>query len=148
MRAALALRPGLARWTAFDAAGRETCETGDPAVWGDAILLRKEFPASYHLAVVVDDAASGVTHVVRGEDLHAATALHRLLQDLLGYSAPAYCHHPLIVDAEGRKLSKSDGATALRDLAAGGLSPAEARRMALGGLAAHRIESDSPEDRR
>jgi glutamyl-Q tRNA(Asp) synthetase len=79
----------------------------DPAAWGDAVLQRKEFPASYHIAVVVDDAAQGVTHVVRGRDLYSATSLHRLLQALLGLPAPSYFHHPLIKDAGGEKLSKS-----------------------------------------
>ena len=80
-------------------------ETGaiaaDPAVWGDVILARKETPTSYHLAVVVDDAAQGVTEVVRGRDLFHATSVHRLLQALLGLPAPRYHHHRLILDADG-----------------------------------------------
>lgn len=101
----------------------------DPAAWGDAVLVRKEFPASYHLAVVVDDFAQGVTHVVRGEDLLQATSLHRLLQALLGFPPPEYHHHALIVDQEGGKLSKSLGATGLSELRAAGATPADVRRM-------------------
>ena len=108
-------------------------ETGtvaaDPAAWGDVILARKETPTSYHLAVAVDDAAQGVTDVVRGRDLFHATAVHRLLQALLGLPAPRYHHHRLVLDAEGRKLSKSSKATGLRELRARGLTPADIRRL-------------------
>jgi glutamyl-Q tRNA(Asp) synthetase len=108
-------------------------ETGavlaDPAAWGDVILARKDVPASYHLAVVVDDAHQGVTHVVRGEDLFHATSLHRLLQHLLGLPQPLYHHHRLIRDVDGRKLSKSGYATGLRELRACGATPADIRRM-------------------
>jgi glutamyl-Q tRNA(Asp) synthetase len=108
-------------------------ETGsvaaDPAVWGDIIVARKETPASYHLAVVVDDAAQGVTAVVRGQDLFHATAVHRLLQALLGAPAPHYHHHRLILDAAGRKLSKSTSATGLRALRAAGANPADIRKL-------------------
>ena len=86
----------------------------DPARWGDVVLVRKDTPASYHLAVVVDDAAQGITHVTRGADLSAATDLHRLLQVLLDLPAPVYAHHALITDASGRKLSKSAGDVGLR----------------------------------
>lgn len=93
----------------------------DPGLLGDAVLARKDSPASYHLAVVCDDALQGVTHVIRGEDLRDATHLHCLLQALLGLPTPVYRFHPLIPDAAtGRKLSKRDGATALRDLRAAG----------------------------
>jgi glutamyl-Q tRNA(Asp) synthetase len=108
-------------------------ETGavpaSPAAWGDVVLARKETPTSYHLAVVVDDAIQGVTDVVRGQDLFAATAVHRLLQTLLGLPVPAYHHHRLLLDAEGRKLSKSTQATGLRELRAQGATPADIRRM-------------------
>jgi glutamyl-Q tRNA(Asp) synthetase len=108
-------------------------ETGtvaaDPLVWGDVVLARKEMPTSYHLSVVVDDALQGVTHVVRGVDLFWSTSLHRLLQALLGLPAPVYHHHRLILDADGRKLSKSTQATSLRELRAAGASPADIRRM-------------------
>ena len=113
-------------------------ETGsiaaNPAAWGDVILARKETPTSYHLAVVVDDAAQGVTEVVRGHDLFHATSVHRLLQSLLGLPAPRYHHHRLILDADGNKLSKSTSATGLRELRAQGATAAEytqARRARL-----------------
>jgi glutamyl-Q tRNA(Asp) synthetase len=100
-----------------------------PADWGDVILARRDTPTSYHLSVVVDDAAQGVTHVVRGSDLYRATDVHRLLQTLLGLPAPVYCHHKLIVDDEGRKLSKSTKSTGLRDLRAQGRTSSDIRRM-------------------
>jgi glutamyl-Q tRNA(Asp) synthetase len=99
-----------------------------PERWGDVILGRKETPASYHLAVVLDDALQGVTHVVRGRDLYEATAVHRLLQELLGLTAPIYHHHWLLLDAEGQKLSKRDKSTTLRDLRAAGWAPDDVRR--------------------
>jgi glutamyl-Q tRNA(Asp) synthetase len=102
----------------------------NPAIWGDVILARKEIPTSYHLAVVVDDAAQGVTDVVRGRDLFHATAVHRLLQELLGLPQPRYHHHRLILDADGAKLSKSTQATGLRELRAKGANPADIRRLA------------------
>ncbi|MDX2257771.1 MAG: tRNA glutamyl-Q(34) synthetase GluQRS [Hyphomicrobiaceae bacterium] len=97
----------------------------DPSRWGDAVILRKDTPASYHLAVVVDDAAQGVTWVTRGADLFAATDLHRLLQTLLGLPEPFYSHHPLIFDATGAKLSKSAGAPSLSELRAAGWTPTD-----------------------
>ena len=100
-----------------------------PRLWGDVILARKETPTSYHLAVVVDDAAQGVTEVVRGRDLFHATSVHRLLQALLGLAAPRYHHHRLILDAQGNKLSKSTYATGLRELRARGASAADIRRQ-------------------
>ena len=129
MAAALARFPSLT-WSETGAG--PSGETGriaaDPAVWGDVVLARKDAPASYHLAVVVDDAAQGVTDVVRGKDLFHATSVHRLLQALLGLPEPRYHHHRLILDADGRKLSKSTAATGLRELRAGGASPADIRR--------------------
>ena len=86
-------------------------------------------PTSYHLSVVVDDALQGVTHVVRGQDLFWSTSVHRLLQALLDLPAPIYHHHRLLLDADGRKLSKSTRATALRSLRDAGLQPADIRRM-------------------
>jgi glutamyl-Q tRNA(Asp) synthetase len=100
-----------------------------PAVWGDVILARKDTPTSYHLAVVVDDAVQGITNVVRGQDLFHATSVHRLLQTLLGLAAPTYHHHRLLLDPEGKKLSKSTRSTGLRELRAQGLTPAESRKM-------------------
>lgn len=102
----------------------------DPAVFGDVVLGRKEIPASYHLAVTYDDAAQGVTLVTRGEDLRPATAVHRLLQKLLGWPQPAYHHHLLLRNAAGQRLSKRDGAVSLRALRASGASPAAVRAMA------------------
>jgi glutamyl-Q tRNA(Asp) synthetase len=103
--------------------------TAQPQVWGDVVLSRKHFPASYHIAVVVDDALQGVTHVVRGRDLFWATSIHRLLQALLGLPTPIYHHHRLLLDAAGRKLSKSTRATALRVLRAQGVTPDDIRRL-------------------
>jgi glutamyl-Q tRNA(Asp) synthetase len=102
----------------------------DPSAWGDAVIRRKEFPASYHIAVVVDDAAQGVTHVVRGLDLFHATAIHRVLQALLGLPAPQYHHHALVLDSEGDKLAKSRGSPALADLRAAGVTVDEVIRRA------------------
>jgi glutamyl-Q tRNA(Asp) synthetase len=101
----------------------------DPAAWGDVVLARKETPTSYHLSVVVDDAAQGVTDVVRGEDLYHSTAVHRVLQALLGLPAPRYRHHRLILDPDGKKLSKSTRATGLRELRAQGKTPVDIRNM-------------------
>ncbi|MBP6011837.1 MAG: tRNA glutamyl-Q(34) synthetase GluQRS, partial [Alphaproteobacteria bacterium] len=107
-------------------------ETGTIAArvdaFGDFVLARKDAPASYHLAVVVDDALQGITMVTRGNDLFAATSLHRLLQELLGLPAPAYSHHRLICDATGKRLAKRDQATTLRTLRAGGWTPARIRK--------------------
>jgi glutamyl-Q tRNA(Asp) synthetase len=100
-----------------------------PQAWGDLILARKETPTSYHLSVVIDDALQGVTEVVRGQDLFWSTSVHRLLQRLLGLPQPAYRHHRLIRDGAGRKLSKSGEATGLRELRAGGATPADIRRL-------------------
>jgi glutamyl-Q tRNA(Asp) synthetase len=100
---------------------------------GDAILARKDAPASYHLACVVDDAASGVTLVVRGADLRPSTPIQRLLQELLGLPAPAYLHHPLITHGDGRRLAKRDLAptlAAMRDAGVDG--PALARDLLTG----------------
>lgn len=91
-----------------------------PEDWGDVVLARKDTPTSYHLSVVVDDALQGVTDVVRGRDLFHATSVHRLLQRLLALPEPRYRHHPLIPDADGRKLAKSRGSTSLRALRADG----------------------------
>ncbi|WP_419826328.1 tRNA glutamyl-Q(34) synthetase GluQRS [Sphingomonas sp.] len=92
----------------------------DPKLFGDVVLARKEVPTSYHLAVTVDDAAQGVTDVVRGRDLFEATHVHRLLQALLGLPTPRYRHHPLTLDADGRRLAKRHGAPALAALREGG----------------------------
>jgi glutamyl-Q tRNA(Asp) synthetase len=100
-----------------------------PQAWGDVILARKETPTSYHLSVVIDDASQGVTEVVRGRDLFWSTSVHRLLQRLLGLPQPAYRHHRLVLDGRGQKLAKSTQATGLRELRAGGATPADIRRL-------------------
>jgi len=102
----------------------------EPAPFGDVVLARKDVPASYHLAVTVDDAIQGVTLVTRGEDLFAATHLHRLLQALLGLKVPDYHHHRLLTDADGRRLAKRDRAATLSALRQAGRTPAEVRAMA------------------
>jgi glutamyl-Q tRNA(Asp) synthetase len=101
----------------------------DAAAWGDVVLARKDVSTSYHLSVVVDDALQGVTEVVRGQDLFAATSIHRLLQALLGLPQPAYRHHRLIRDEAGRKLGKSTRATALWSLRVAGATPTDIRRL-------------------
>ncbi len=103
----------------------------DPRSQGDVVLARKDVPTSYHLAVTVDDASQGVTLVTRGEDLFAATAIHRLLQALLGLPEPRYRHHPLMTDAKGRRLAKRDGALTLGGLREAGRSPGEILRDAV-----------------
>ena len=107
--AAATARAGPLDWE-DEVAGRIVA---DPLAHGDVVLARKDAPASYHLAVTVDDAAQGVTHVVRGVDLFAATHVHRLLQALLGLPVPVWHHHPLLIDASGRRLAKRDGAASL-----------------------------------
>ena len=130
MAAAIA-RTGALSWV--EAGQGPNGETGTmpamPTVWGDVVLARKETPTSYHLSVVVDDAIQGVTHVVRGQDLFFATGVHRLLQTLLGLPVPVYHHHHLLMDADGRKLSKSTQATGLRELRTRGATPADIRGM-------------------
>jgi glutamyl-Q tRNA(Asp) synthetase len=98
-----------------------------PEAWGDVVLARKETPTSYHLSVTLDDALQGVTDIVRGRDLFHATSVHRLLQTLLGLPEPRYRHHRLILDDEGRKLSKSTQATALRVLRQSGATAQDIR---------------------
>lgn len=123
--------PGPHAYRRFDEAGAFETVPADPARWGDVVLVRKETPTSYHLAVVHDDALQGVTHVVRGQDLEAATDLHVLLQRLLGLPTPLYHHHALVTDEEGRKLAKSLGSRSLAELRAAGVT-AEAVRSRLG----------------
>ncbi len=115
MAKAVAITGGLAWHDAI--AGTVVAE---PMAQGDVVLARKDAPASYHLAVTLDDAAQGVTDVVRGVDLFAATDVHRVLQALLGLPVPAYHHHPLVVDAAGRRLAKRDGALSLAEMRAAG----------------------------
>jgi glutamyl-Q tRNA(Asp) synthetase len=124
-------RSGVLTWNETGAGprGQTGAVTAAPQLWGDVVLARKESPTSYHLAVVIDDALQGVTDVVRGQDLFWSTAIHRLLQTLLGLPEPNYHHHKLILDDDGQKLSKSTQATGLRELRAAGLSPHDIRRM-------------------
>jgi glutamyl-Q tRNA(Asp) synthetase len=128
--AALA-RVGPPTWTETGTglSGETGAIAANPAAWGDVILARKDTPTSYHLAVVVDDAAQNVTDVVRGRDLFHSTSVHRLLQALLDLPAPRYHHHRLILDADGRKLSKSTRATALHELRAQGATPSTIRKL-------------------
>jgi len=132
--AAALARNGPPSWTEQDGARF----TATPADIGDAILARKDAPAAYHLACVVDDAASGVNLVVRGEDLRPSTPVQRLLQILLGVPEPTYLHHPLVLHADGRRLAKRDIAptlAAMRDAGIDGESLAAdliARRLPLG----------------
>lgn len=130
---AKALPLGVARnggpifFDSFDADdGRERI-AARPERWGDVVLSGKDRPIAYHLAVAADDALQGVTHITRGADLLAATDIHRLLQILLGLSAPLYCHHRLVLDETGRKLAKSHRDKSLRSLRAEGVSAAAIR---------------------
>jgi len=99
-----------------------------PALGGDVVLARKDTGVAYHLAVVVDDALQGVTHVIRGCDLFEATHVQRLLQALLGLPTPTYRHHRLLTDAEGRRFAKRDRAETLREIRARGVSAAALRQ--------------------
>jgi glutamyl-Q tRNA(Asp) synthetase len=129
MSAAIA-RAGALTWTEQGEGphGETGVVAARPQAWGDVILARKETPTSYHLSVVIDDALQGVTDVVRGQDLFHATAVHRLLQRLLGLGEPGYRHHRLIRDETGHKLAKSTASTGLRELRAAGMTPSEVRR--------------------
>lgn len=95
-----------------------------PLATGDVVLARKDAPTSYHLSCTLDDAAMGVTHVLRGSDLFAATHIHRLLQALLDLPVPLYIHHPLLFGSDGKRLAKRSGSIALADLRAQGMDPA------------------------
>lgn len=121
-----ASKEGPLGFVTFDESG-ERWLPADPSPWGDAVIARRDVPTSYHLAVVHDDALEGITHVVRGADLEAATALHVLLQRLLGLPTPRYRHHALIQDEEGRKLAKSRGSPSLASLREAGVSAEEIR---------------------
>jgi glutamyl-Q tRNA(Asp) synthetase len=128
LQAALASAGDGLGYRMFDGEGHEFGIPVDPARWGDIVLARKEVPTSYHLSVVVDDALQGVTHVVRGQDLDAATDIHVLLQRLLGLPTPRYHFHPLLLDEDGRKLAKSRASTSLDELRAAGATPSDIRR--------------------
>lgn len=117
------------QFTAMDADGTLSRRPIHPELWGDAVIVRKDTPTSYHLSVVVDDARQRVTHVARGIDLLAATDLQRVLQALLGLPEPIYHHHRLVTDPSGRKLAKSARDTSLRQLRELGATPADIRRL-------------------
>ncbi len=130
MAAALGADRAARHGTGEGPSGETGTVAADPSAWGDVILARKETPTSYHLSVVVDDAAQGVTDIVRGRDLFHATSVHRVLQALLGLPPPRCHHHRLILDSAGRKLSKSTAATGLRELRAQGATAADVRKRA------------------
>lgn len=101
----------------------------DPALLGDVVLARKDIGTAYHLAVVVDDAFQQITHVTRGEDLLSSTHVHRLLQAILGFSEPAYLHHPLVLDESGKRLAKRNDSRSIQTFRQNGLSPADVLAM-------------------
>lgn len=117
-------------WTDMDAGPVKAT----PANHGDVVLARKDVPASYHLAVTHDDALQGITNIIRGRDLEAATHLHRLLQALTGWPVPVWRHHRLLTDDQGRRLAKRTPGVRLADLREAGVTPAGIRRRL--GLAA------------
>ena len=127
MARALAKAPGELRWREYGEGAHETIIRAEPSAWGDFVLKRKDMAASYHLAVVVDDALQGVSDVVRGADLFAATGAHRLLQALLGIAPPRYRHHRLVRDGVGAKMSKSAASTSLAALRRDGVAAHEVR---------------------
>lgn len=125
-----AARVGTLKWAALSFSEGQKASTGsvrteiviDGLAHGDVVLARKDAPASYHLSCTLDDAAMGVTHVLRGDDLRGATDIHRLLQALLDLPSPAYIHHPLLVGPDGRRLAKRDGSIGLAELRAQGMA--------------------------
>jgi glutamyl-Q tRNA(Asp) synthetase len=131
MQTALAAVGRTLTWREFGEGGEARDTVAAPALWGDAVVGRRDIQTSYHLAVVIDDAGQGVTDVVRGQDLYDATNLHRLLQALFDLPAPNYWHHDLLRDADGHKLSKSTQAQSIRSLRMAGMS-AQSLRVRLG----------------
>ncbi|MEO5758362.1 MAG: tRNA glutamyl-Q(34) synthetase GluQRS [Mesorhizobium sp.] len=130
VEAALARAGKSLSWTEFtdETLSATRSVEARPQDWGDVIVARRDIPTSYHLAVVTDDALQDISHVVRGQDLYAATGVQRLLQDILRLGAPSYYHHRLIPDPDGRKLSKSLGDSGLAALREAGVSPDEIRK--------------------
>ena len=106
-----------------------------PELLGDVVLARKDAPVSYHLAVTVDDAAQGVTDVIRGRDLLLSTHIHRLLQALLDLPVPAYSHHALLIGPDGQRLAKRHGALSLAELRAQGVDPENIKTAFRNGVA-------------
>ena len=137
MKAALSRIGEPLTWQEYGAEGPALFEPAksiavDPAAWGDVVLARKDTPTSYHLSVIVDDARQGITDVLRGQDLYAATSVHRVLQHLLDLPEPRYRHHRLILGDDGRKLSKSNRDTSLRSLREAGVThPGLRKRIGL-----------------
>ncbi|SDH69067.1 tRNA glutamyl-Q(34) synthetase GluQRS [Bosea robiniae] len=129
MAAAIAAAGGSLGYTVFDADDVRHVVQIAPERWGDVVLARKDVPTSYHLAVTVDDALQGVTHVVRGRDLEAATDVHVLLQHLLGLPTPLYHFHRLLLDDDGQKLAKSRDSQSLAALRNDGVTAADIRRQ-------------------
>jgi glutamyl-Q tRNA(Asp) synthetase len=127
MRRAMDAGPARLGWSEYGEGAIPMQHSAAPEAWGDVVLRGRDLAASYHLAVVVDDALQGVTDVVRGRDLFAATAVHRLLQALLGLAEPRYRHHRLVLDRGGTKLSKSRQSWSLAELRATGLAPGDVR---------------------
>jgi glutamyl-Q tRNA(Asp) synthetase len=127
MRRAINAAPARLGWAEYGEGAVPSHRSAAPEAWGDVVLRGRDLAASYHLAVVVDDALQGVTDVARGRDLLAATAVHRLLQALLGLAEPRYRHHRLVLDQNGVKLSKSRQSVSLAELRATGLAPGEVR---------------------
>lgn len=103
--------------------------TASPIRFGDTVIGRKDIGFSYHLAVVVDDAEQGITHVIRGKDLYHVTAIHCLLQKLLGLPTPTYIHHELVTDREGERLAKRNHSTTLKSLREAGVSASALNRF-------------------
>lgn len=130
MQKAISTLRGPLLWEEYGS-GQHQSVQADTAQWGDVVLSRSDAPSSYHLSVVIDDALQGITDVVRGMDLYHATAIHRLLQQLLNLPAPNYHHHRLILGDDGRKLSKSEGSTGLAALRAMGKTPSDIHRQLL-----------------
>lgn len=121
---ALSFPAGLAEEMGRNWAGvAQTDIVANPLSHGDVVLARKDAPASYHLSCTLDDAAMNVTHVLRGNDLHGATDIHRLLQAVLALPSPAYAHHPLLLGPDGKRLAKRNGSIALSRLRAEGMAP-------------------------
>lgn len=116
------------RWDQLGFEAEGAWRRAEPERHGDVVLARKEFPASYHLASVLDDAEAEITCVIRGEDLADAAHLHVLLQALFGLPTPAYRHHRLILGDDGKRLAKRDRAETLQSLRQAGLTPADIRK--------------------
>ena len=116
MQKAISYINGDLAWNEYDLDFNKTVIKADPSLWGDVILARRDTPTSYHLSVVLDDAPQGIDLIVRRMDLYHASSVHRLLQELFKLPEPNYMHHKLVLDTDGRKLSKSNRDTSLGSL--------------------------------